>query len=245
MSSGKTVNVFESLYKAWTSVSEMLIGDEAHRQRDPNEVLRWIQRLIADPGYLAALEPQAVSLISDACWVIDWQNFYQEVFDLKVDFTGVKIPKEQPGFGWVLMIPMGLTGNQVWEKYQKRFSVFSLYDDLDGTIPTNERTSVVSYAVRCRNRVEADLENTRLSADDLASRKISNITLPERLVLEMKYNYLTGGNLDSDGCTLCAGSRDSDGDVPGVSWNAGEFRVDGYFKPNLVYDDTHARSVLC
>lgn len=62
----------------------------------------------------------------------EWTEFYRKVFDIKADFSGVVIPDEQPGFGWVVMVPKGLTLNQVWSKCQELFPTYSYYgDDLD------------------------------------------------------------------------------------------------------------------
>lgn len=50
--------------------------------------------------------------------------------------------------------------------------------------------------------------------------KQEGITLRERLFLELAYFTETGEHLDVTGYTICSGSRDSDGGVPGVYWSA-------------------------
>jgi len=103
---------------------------------------------------------------------------------------------------------------------------------------------VTAYAKRFRNRVEADEENKNLSADAIAKQKTKDITLLERLMLELWYHWKTGGgHLDLVNVTLCAGSRRSDGKVPGVCWNNSGLDV-GYCAPDLANDRIRFRSVI-
>ncbi len=243
MSSG---NVYEKLFKAWASISAMTIGDAEHRQRDPEEVLRYMQKIIEMRDFVRILDTpkSATSLIPSDGWVAEWQRFYQDVFDLEVNLADVEIPPEQPGFGWVVMVARGLTLNQAWAKCGERFRAYSyIGDDLDKAIPTNDRTSSAAYAKRFRDCVEADEENKNLSADALARREAQSIILLERLLMELWYHWKTGEHLDIENVTLCAGSRASYGGVPSVRWCGDKLSVDCY---NLVAagDSLRARTAL-
>lgn len=156
-------------------------------------------------------------------------RFYQEVFGLTVDATSIQLPQEREGFGWLLLVPAEITINSAWAKCKERFACYSYAgDDLDTAIPVNERgpAKVGTYAIRLRDRVEADEEWKNTSAKDIASRKVSTITLLERILLELWYNWKSGGkHLDIDNWTLCGGSRDSGGGVPGADWRDGGFEV--------------------
>ncbi len=160
----------------------------------------------------------------DVATISDQQNFYAEVFNLAVDFSGVEIPQELPGFGWVLIVPQGLTLNKVWARCKEMFSSYSyLGDDLDKSMTQNERTSKTAYAKWFRNCVEADEELKNLSANQLAGTPC--ITLLERLLLELWYFWKNKKHLDLQNITLCAGSRFDDGFVPDVHWLDGRLRV--------------------
>lgn len=165
----------------------------------------------------------------------DMTRFYQEVFDLTVDVGEALLPPKRQGFDWLLLVPSNMTLNRAWSKCQERFKKsWSYYsydgDDLDRAVPTNERDpSQGTYIIRLRDRVEADVEWKKISANDIANKKISTNTLLERLLLELWYYWETRGNhLDVSNWTLCSGSRDSNGGIPGVS-SAGDFPGDGWY----------------
>ncbi|MBI3589020.1 MAG: hypothetical protein HY093_01215 [Candidatus Liptonbacteria bacterium] len=150
----------------------------------------------------------------------EWIGFYQKI-GIEVDLSGLILPDYEKGFDRLLVIPKGLTLNPVWAACQKVFDgkTWSAYgNDLDGNVPTNDRVPTTSYAIRVRDRVEADEELKNLSANDLSKKKIAGITLLERLVYEQKYFHETGGHLDLSNWTLCSGSRHSGGLVPDVHW---------------------------
>lgn len=238
-------NVYESLYKVEKFIGKLILDGK----RDPRQVLRLLQVVVENPDFISILDaPRNASVSTEPAggWAAEYTRFYAEVFGLEVNFVGVEIPAEQPGFGWVVMIPQGLTLNQTWAKCQERFPAESyIGSDLDQAVLTSDRTSAKAYAKRLRNRVEADEENKSLSADDLKAnghwgialleRLVlkanghQGITLLERLVLELWYHWKTGDHLDLVNVTLCAGSRHSAGHVPRVGWYDDQLNVyDGY-----------------
>ncbi len=178
-------------------------------------------------------------------WFAEWQRFYRDNFNREVDFSHVPLSAPRPGFDWPVMMAPGLTLNEVWTRCKDRFPCYSFIgDDLDAAVTFNERTPEKAYAVGFRGRVEADEENKGFSANDLVTRKVSSIVLRERCVMELWYNEVTGGgHLDIKRSTLCAGSRDSGGDVPSADWCGGEFRV-GYYRPDDASDYLRSRSVV-
>ena len=123
-----------------------------------------------------------------------------------------------------------MTLNQVYDVCAKHFPCWRYADDLDRAVPNNDRDSANgTYVVWFRDRQEADEELKNLSADQLAEKKISGITLLERLLYELKYWDETGKHLDMSNWTLCTGSRYAGGNVPSVDWSGDGFRVGWYY----------------
>jgi len=151
--------------------------------------------------------------------IIGWQRFYKKFFNMRVDFSGVKIPETQPDFKRLILNPKGFTPNQVFEICENNFSCWRYTEDLDGaTKGRNDREPTEHYAIWVRDRQEADEELRNLSADMLKEKNIKGITLLERLIFELKFWDETGKHLDEKYITLCAGSRGSAGGVPRVRW---------------------------
>ena len=150
----------------------------------------------------------------------DWPRFYQEVPDMTPDFSGLVVPQDPGGYSWIVPVAKGLTANRVWAECKKHFPCYSyIGDDLDKAVPVNERAAdKASYIIRVRDCVEADEELKNLSANQIKNRKLTTMTLAERLLLELWYFWRTGKHLDIENITLCAGSRSSDGRVPCVDW---------------------------
>ncbi len=157
----------------------------------------------------------------------EWEEFYRDVVGFEVDLSDVVIPDDPGGFSRVLVIAKGLTIAQVIAACRKHFKVWLYRDDLGEAVTENDRSPANgSYAIRVRDRVEADEELKNLSANDIKERGTATMTLLERLLFESKYFKETGKHLDINNWTLCAGSRYSSGGVPRLSWFSGS---DGLF----------------
>lgn len=158
--------------------------------------------------------------ISNKTIIKEWQEFYLEYFGLSIDLSKVKIPRLRKSYDRVIIIAKDLTCNQTLEAMRKLFDAWTSYDndDLYKAISSNSRDSKSSYAIRVRNSVEPDEEFLGKSADEADPEGKIGVTLLERLILELKYFSETGEHLDTDGWTLCTGSRLVSGRVPGVCW---------------------------
>lgn len=150
-----------------------------------------------------------------------WLDMYWLVFQIEPDISKLKLPAPKDGFNWLIPCFPEIPINMIWQAHEDRYPCYStIGDDLEEALPENDRTYKKGpYGIWVRDRVEADKELKELSADVLCKRKIAGITLDERLRLELFYWVRSRGqHLDVDNITLCAGSRDSDGSVPHVSW---------------------------
>ena len=88
----------------------------------------------------------------------------------------------------------------------------------------NDRESTATYAIRVRDRVEADEEN-QISAETAWSKGVKGMTNLERMLLELWYHWETNDHLDKETLTICSGSRYSDGCVPDAHCSGEEFSV--------------------
>jgi len=175
----------------------------------------------------------------------EWTEFYRRYFRLSVDFTDVNILDDPGGFERIIFIPHGLAMTSVIKAMKKHFKVYTYTNNLDKDVNNNVRSTQQSYTIRFRERVEADQELKNTSANKLKEDGVNTITLLERLVYELKYFSETGQHLDVDNVTLCAGSRNSVGDVPRVYWHAGVSKLHVYwYDPVSAHDSLRARQAV-
>lgn len=147
-----------------------------------------------------------------------WQDFWRKL-GLKLYTSSLRIPETQKGFNRLLVMSQGATANFLYDACSKLFSCWKHTYDLD--IITSDRDPAKgAYAVWVRDRVEADEELKNQSANMLARAGVKGMTLPERLVFELKSFEETGQHLDVHNITLCSGSRYPGGNVPDVYWRA-------------------------
>lgn len=170
-----------------------------------------------------------------ASFIIDWQNFYRDVFGIETDFSNLLIPKRPEGFDRIIIMAQGMTPQRLYNKCRELFLCWKRTDDdLDKIVTSDRSAKDGAYAIWVRDRVEADEELVNLSANTLKERNIAGITLEERHIYELKYFEEARKHLDIRNVTLCTGSRCSGGDVPSVSWDNDELGV-GWCDP----DDAH------
>ena len=169
--------------------------------------------------FVQKLNPFEIKMDKDS-QLASWCALLKDLCGIEIDSGQVPIPKPTDGFNRLIVVPQGLTFNQIIEVCRTRFgNVYSDYRNLDEQVTVNDRTNQKTYAIWVRNRVEADEEFKNLSADDLATKQIHGTTLLERLLYEFKYHSETGDHLDIENVTSCTGSRGSGGFVPCVFWN--------------------------
>ena len=236
MSNGNEMNVFERLFKLLAKIS-MMIVDGA---RDAEEVVRVLQAILEGKRLLV----EAALTVEEM--VAGWVKFYKDVFGMDVDLSGVKIPERKSGFDRLIIVVPGMTPQRLFDKCKDLFSSWKYTDDnLDKIIKSDRTAKDGAYAIWVRDRVEADEENRNLSANDLAKKNDSGITLEERLVYELKFFDETGNHLDVKNVTLCTGSRDSDGYVPGVDWFLHVRELDvGWYRADSRSGSVRSRSVV-
>ena len=127
------------------------------------------------------------------------------------------------------------------------------YNNPDTAVPDNARNcnQEGSYFLDLQPNADPDPENAGKSQNDLKKSKndkvsYGHITWLERWFLELVHFLMAGVNLDMNGIwTICAGSLDSDGDVPCVYFDHGHRKVCGsYCSPRSSHAYICARSAV-
>jgi hypothetical protein len=170
-----------------------------------------------------------------------WRELYRKEFGITIG--DIAVPEQKPGFNRLIVVAKGLTVQQVFAVLGNHFATWSYYD-LGTEVLTDERTNTETHAIWARERQEADEELANKSANTIAEMGINTMTLLERLLYELVFYAETGNHLDVQNVTLCTGSRNSDGDVPLVDWDAdnGKLYVLGCL-PGGSHPDLRARAV--
>ena len=215
---GQTCELIASVVQALSTVIAVLNGKQ-------------VQWLIGHKKQLLnAIKTAITNLVGAiAVEVEDWQKFYSEVFGLEKDLSKVPLPNEREGFGWTVF-NIGLTKEQLFDLIRQRFGgkVWKYYNDLDKAVGDRDQRTARNgyYAIRVRDRVEADDQWKNTSYNDLMAKGIKFMTIEEYMLLALWYDWkFPGQRLDVKYVTLTS-SLVSDGDVlRGYLHDAGEFRV--------------------
>ena len=186
---------------------------------EPEQTLDGLQLLIENKRMMV------VPAVDYSPLLADWEAFYRNL-GIDCGLSDVIIPDDPGGFNQVIVMAKGITPQSAYDLCAKNFPCWKCTDDDLDKIVTSDRTAKDgSYAIRVRNRVEADEELKNLSANHLKQQNIPGITLEEREIFELKFFKETNRHLDIKNWTLCAGSRCSFGPVPGVNWFSAQFMV--------------------
>ena len=149
-----------------------------------------------------------------------WLSFYKEIGYDCADLSSIIIPENPGDFNRAIIMAQGITPQIAYDLCAKHFKCWKYTnEDLDKIITSDRDAGQGAYAIRIRDRVEADEELKNLSYNDLKAKNILGITFEERLIYELKYYLETHKHLDINNYTLCSGSLFRDGDVPDVDWS--------------------------
>ena len=214
-------------------------------EMDPDTMQNWIERPKDLQRFLAGLAPPNKGN------KLTWEQALQKAYDLlglKKEYEVFR--KEHPYSDkeghWVIDMLKGLTCKKVIDALRKQGVRVKASDTLDQDVTENQRDpSKGSYAVAFKATVEADEENKNQSANDRKKQECQDITLLERLFLELVYFLINGEHLDIKSYTLCSGSRYRDGYVPFVNFYADSRAVYvDWYHPDNRHGNIRTRSVV-
>ena len=177
----------------------------------------------------------------------DWQKFYQEVFNLKVDFSQTIIPNNtNTKLNFLQFMPQGLTYSQVHDKEKSMYPKYWDWNDNwpnEMSLDFEERKTDQNYAIWHSGLAEVEDDYADKTSNWILSHKIKTMTRLERgvfgLYMLWKHNII----IDRRFITYCTGSRDSGGRVPGAGWSGDGF-ASGWIRPDGHYDHWRPRPVV-
>jgi hypothetical protein len=174
--------------------------------------------------------------------ISEWESFYADL-GIKCDLGGIRIPADPGGFLRVIIVAKGITPQSAYDLCSQNFKCWKWTSDNLDKIVTSERTAQNGhYAIRIRDRVEADEELKGLSYNQLKAQNFVGITLEERLIYELKYFKETSKHLDIHNWTRCDGSLYHVGCVPYVGWDGLDDEMSVFrYHPDLASDGLRAR----
>ncbi|MDO8518164.1 MAG: hypothetical protein Q7S26_02640 [bacterium] len=173
-----------------------------------------------------------------------WQKFFKKYFSRTVDLSNLHIPTKLDYLCRAVVIVPELTNNDIFDACTKAFNgtTWRYANDLN-TVRDIVVRPQGPHVIWFRDVVEADADMANKSARDIATAGTNTTTLKERMLLELVYFDETGGHLDIQNWTLCAGSRIHGGSVPRCRWNVGKFFVSATVVVNC-YPGLRARVVV-
>lgn len=144
-----------------------------------------------------------------------WVLLYRQEFGIELDVDQLQIPEYRANT-WIIPVHERVTEEMIYNACKKHFPC-------DKSVDLTKITDLhrTGTTVRCFTaNVEADEEYKNKSANDLKNEGLEerSITLKEQMLLELWYYRTTGKHLDINNWTLCNGSRDAGGCVPGAGW---------------------------
>ena len=194
-------------------------------------------------AFLKHKNPFAVQAAAREVIIEEWKKLYFTL-GISCDFSEVVIPDDPGGFSRVIIMVKGVTPQWAYDKCSGLFRCWKWTDkNLDEVVTSDRNAKNGPYAIRVRDRVEADEELRNISTNDLKQQNIASITLEERLVYELWYFRETSKHLDIKNVTLCAGSHYSLGLVPDVNWSGSELRIYRHH-PDLAHGYLRSRQTV-
>lgn len=200
-----------------------------HGERwDPEEARKIIARaliysaerigLIKRPDPLKWAEAKDGWLEHYPRWHEDWPAFWNK-WHVRIKLQDLVVPPFQPGFGFTIVVPKGITNQKALEIMLKTIGRDPVPDvrvyreqGINVEKFTSAREPAETYVVRARDLIFPDPELTELSPLDVERERIQCITFREWCILAAHYYdearaRRRSGLLDDHFNTMCLGSR--------------------------------------
>lgn len=177
-------------------------------------------------------------------WQHEWEEFYRAVLQIEVDLTSLPVPRPRSDSSVLLVAVPNVSLSQLLAACRGRFPVRDWEDviQLVAKIGAHDRVAIDRpYAVWLRR---GGVDYPDVPAARLLARGVRGITLPERVLLELRHYVAYRSHLDERSATLCTGTRIGAGDCfVSVGMYQGEL-TPAFFGPNDHYDVLGTREVV-
>ncbi|MDP2656200.1 MAG: hypothetical protein Q8P11_01405 [bacterium] len=213
----------------------------------PQDKLEKVKKIIAsnqESQKKAAENPENIFDV-----ITQQKKFFKDVFNRDIDIDENMIPECPRGKGWQLVIiPEGVTHKEILDGYAKLKIEITIYGyggrSLDEVVTDLERDPAKGMQiVWVEGSIEPNRKYANISADKAKEKSIKGVTVRERLLLGLLKYWEKKRHLDVKNYTLCAGSRNVDGNVPNVNFNDGKVKVNWYNTDNY-NDNLRLREVV-
>lgn len=146
--------------------------------------------------------------------------------------SAIEALQEVEEFDYFLVMPKGITVSQLWEMMGKEMKVDTSFEN-EIKFRFIPRESTHTYAVATRDRQEADYYCPQFdsfchhnSSLDWEKTAVQFMTLPEYMIMAMRYFEETGNHLDEKGSTSFPRLRMTTGHVPEMGYSYGRSVID-------------------
>ena len=180
------------LYCGWQRCCNKILDGEL----DPKQVLNYIQRILDFPDFCSVIDPLpqigSANVLPPDGWNKDWAEFYNELFDLDIDFSNFKLPEMLAGFDWVIIVAQGMSARLVCKIYQEFFKLNSGYfDNFLEKLTEDHCASQGSYALRLEN-YSRKMNNPGKKFSEF-TKGLRSMTFIEKSLFELWFCRRTGG----------------------------------------------------
>jgi len=140
--------------------------------------------------------------------VSDWEEFYRRLFGISVDLSSVKIPPRIAGYDRLIVVIPEMTMRTLFDKCNEMFGIWKYFKgEIDDNFVQSQRSAAKgAYAIWTKDAIGPDEELKNISKKEFGAKAFCGMTLPERLLMELKFNNETGDHLDAGSATVCSGS---------------------------------------
>lgn len=145
-----------------------------------------------------------------------WKDIYKQWFNLEKDFSGTETAEYNPQKHFCIILPREISLNQTLEVMEKKFkfSFNKINKDLNNSVPVNIRDNKNQDYIIVLNKPKYN------DPDEF------EITLLEKMLLEIFLFHTEKKHLKFHLFMICAGSNKVDGNFPCLNWDEDNNKFD-------------------
>ncbi len=163
--------------------------------------------------------------------LLEWEKLYREI-DLPIDLSHMHVPLRQDDASTLVVVHPAFTIEKLLFICSRFFPVWRWTEECLDTITFSDRVVELDpYAIWIRESTSATPDAGRRVDEVLDGYRVGGSTLMERILYEFKRCHESQSPQDTSTITLCRGTRDVEGGIPGVSWIDGALCIHPFVPP--------------